>query len=103
MNKIVGLLMVGLFLSGCASVSRCPETDVSAKEYSPATQLSKSELAKDLRSGKIGIDTTLDYIRSTYGDSDNMLIASCTARLIYRSDSGENITLWFVHYGYDWP
>ncbi len=96
MNKIAGLLMMGLFLSGCASVDRCPERVVSKiKQYSPATQISKSELIKDLKSGKTGIGATLDYIRSTYGDPDSTLISSCTARFIYRLDSGKNITLWF--------
>lgn len=95
MNKITGLLIIGLFLSGCASADRCPGKNVSVKEYSSATPISKTRLLDDLRSGKIGIGVTLDYIRSTYGEPDNMLIASCTARLIYRSDSGKNVTLWF--------
>lgn len=95
LNKTILLLML-LFLSGCASVNDCPKNKFSPlKVYAPATQISKAQLEGDLRSGKVKIGEKLEYIRLNYGDSDSMFISNCIVRMSYKLDNGKNITLWF--------
>ncbi|MFA5157121.1 MAG: hypothetical protein WC532_07025 [Candidatus Omnitrophota bacterium] len=95
MKKAVILLVIGLFLSGCTTAGiPCQKEDI-VKTYAASTAASKNSLLQDLTSGKIAVGATLDSIRSEYGNADDMLIAGCIVRLIYRPDSGKNITLWF--------
>ncbi len=90
------LLLMLLLLSGCASVNDCAKNKLSPlKTYTPSTQISKTKLNDDLRSGKVKIGETIDYIRSNYGDPDSMFIMDCIVRINYKLDTGKNITLWF--------
>ncbi len=96
MVKILISLLMLSFLSGCAGVNECAKNKLSPlKIYAPSTGMSKNGLANDLRSGKIAIGEKLDYIRSNYGDPDNMFIAGCIVRINYKLDTGKIITLWF--------
>lgn len=93
--KSMCFLFIIIFLSGCVSTRSCFEnTSLEIKDYAAASLESKDGLRKDLRSGKVNIDTTLDRIRTAYGEPDNMLVSGCIVRIIYRAESG-NITLWF--------
>lgn len=95
MDKAVILLAVGLLLSGCApAASQCLQRDIK-KSYAPTTEALKNNLLQDLASGKVAIGVTIDDVRSSYGQPDDMLVSGCTARLIYRLASGKNVTLWF--------
>jgi uncharacterized protein YceK len=95
MKKTFILLVVGLLLCGCASTAgQCLQRDIK-KSYAPATEALKNNLSQDLASGKVAIGATIDSVRSSYGQPDDMLVSGCTARLIYRLDSGKNVTLWF--------
>jgi len=96
MKKIAVLIIMGLFLSGCAGVSsNCFEKPPAIKAYLSATELLKIELRKDLRSGKVAKGETLDNIRSRYGDPDDMLVTDCTVRVIYRPNKAKSFALWF--------
>lgn len=95
MQRSVFLLLIGLAACGCAATSNpCLKQDIK-KAYTAASQPSKESLLKDLVSGQINNSTNIDYIRSTYGDADDMLVTSCTIRLIYRLSQDKSITLWF--------
>jgi hypothetical protein len=95
MRNILVYLVMGLFLPGCGAATQCVKGASVEKVYSSATPDSKNALHADLRSGKVTLGATLDYIKSSYGDPDSMLIANCTARVIYKLASGRNLTLWF--------
>lgn len=96
MNKKVCVLLMGIFLSGCFSAAGClRDKEAIVKAYTPATNQTKNELYKDLRSGKITLGATLDYIRQTYGDSDEIFVTEYAARVIYTLENGKKITLWF--------
>jgi hypothetical protein len=95
MKNIVILSVIGLLLCGCAAQGkRCFQQDIK-KSYAPSNESLKSDLANDLTGGKVPLGATLDEIRSSYGQPDDMLVASCTVRIIYRRDRDKNITLWF--------
>ena len=95
MKKTIVLLVIGLLLAGCASTaSQCLQRDIK-KSYAPATEALKNNLAQDLASGKVTLGATIDDLRSNYGQPDDMLVSGCTARLIYRLNSGKRVTLWF--------
>lgn len=97
MKRALGFFIMGIFLSGCANVSgNCLKSQESiVKAYFPATEASKGELRKDLRSGKVIIGQDLDYIKSHYGDPEDILVADCVIRIIYRPSGSKAIALWF--------
>lgn len=89
-------LLLMLLLSGCAGVNDCVKNKLSPlKTYATSTLISKAKLNEDLRSGKITIGETIDYIRANYGEPDSMFIIDCIIRISYKLDAGKNITLWF--------
>jgi hypothetical protein len=95
MEKVIVLLIIGSLLSGCASTAgQCLQREIK-KSYAPATEALKNNLAQDLASGKVALGATIDDVRSDYGQPDDMLVSGCTARLIYRLNSGKHVTLWF--------
>ncbi|GEM_PF-5947140 len=88
-------LLLMLLLSGCAGATDCSKNTLSPlKTYTASSQTSKAKLNEDLRSGKVKIGETIDYIREHYGDPDSMFITDCIIRINYKSE-GKNITLWF--------
>lgn len=95
MKMFLALLAVGIFLSGCGAVNKCVKGVSSEKQYSSATLDSKKQLNDDLRSGKLELGASIDDIKSIYGDADNMLVAHCSVRMIYKLSTGKNMTLWF--------
>ncbi len=96
MNKVFfALLGVLLMLCGCASVSKCTSTQAPVKIYQASTNLLRAQLSGDLRSNKITIGSTLDEIKSVYGEPDDVLVTGCSIRAIYRPEKTKSITLWF--------
>ena len=95
MKILMALLAAGVFLSGCGAVNECVKGVSLEKQYSSANPDSKNQLSDDLRSGKLKLGDSIDDIRSIYGDADNMLVAHCSVRLIYKLSTGKNMTLWF--------
>jgi len=96
-NRLLKAIFLLLFLSGCAStVPPCSPKGFSKDiTYVMSTEKSKNKLSEDLRSGKLELKALLDDIREKYGDADDILVSDCNVRLIYRTDSQKNITLWF--------
>lgn len=97
MNQLFSLLFLMVFLSGCAgSAANCiPKGFSKDIIYVMSTEKSKSKLFEDLRSGRLVLKSSLDDVRLNYGDADDIFVSDCNVRLIYRLDSGKNITLWF--------
>lgn len=96
MKKTIGFICAMFCLAGCAQLNKfIVNKPPVIKEYPISSRISKEQLLKDLKSGKVAIDTTLDYVRSSYGNADDMLVVSRVVRLIYRIEPGKNVTLWF--------
>lgn len=97
MNRIFSLLFLFLFLSGCAVSSPSCSSKGFSKDisYVMSTRESKNRLAEALRSGELALRASLDDIRANYGDADDIFVSGCNIRIIYRMDSGKNVTLWF--------
>jgi hypothetical protein len=95
----VCLLGVLFFICGCCSGQtglNQNQGQISVKTYLPATLESKQKLAEDLRSGSINRGASLDYLRSTYGDPDSMLVSGFGTRLVYyKAEKTDKIVLWF--------
>lgn len=89
------ILISGIFLSGCASLGPCSGKLSASGTHQPATDTAKTRLSQDLRSGKVNTGAKLSDIRLNYGDPDDMFVADCTVRFIYRLGSGKKVTLWF--------
>ena len=97
MRTIWILLIIGVFISGCAApANECVKNRImQVKEYSLSTIESKNKLSQDLRIGKIGLGEGLAQIRTSYGDADDIFVSGCIVRLTYKIGAGKNITLWF--------
>lgn len=97
--KLIGFVgFLSLFLAGCAATEEyCASEDKikEVKTYQSSSDGLKDNLFNDLRSGKVSVGQTLDYIRSAYGDPDNMLVTGCSVRISYKLKSAHKIYLWF--------
>lgn len=96
MKRMLVLLGCLFLFCGCAGVSNCVDVKSAlAKPAKPSSSELKSALAQDLRSGKVGIGAALETIRADYGQPDDILVAGCTVRILYRQEKAKNINLWF--------
>lgn len=97
MKSALMMLVIGMFISGCAAATnKClKDNNMRVSGHKTATAESKNILAQDLRTGNIDLGESLDKIRMTYGDADDIFVSGCVVRLIYRIDADKDVTLWF--------